>query len=223
MKKIFLLASLLFTFFGFTFAISQTVNETNGVNYGYIHSIYKTGTKYFLSVDYVQYYKWYEAVLARAEDGMIFWDLDMTFNQDYPTTSYTTNASGYRIATRAVKRTISAYLTRNGQRRINVLLWKMNNYTGTNSADLFNGFTQTERMIIWPAYDPATWWGWDYVRNTTTKLRKVQFGTSPRITVEGNILSLDELVTWAQHPTQLFLKVFLQRGKIEWFRVEYHP
>jgi hypothetical protein len=72
MKKLLLFLSMVFLFSGFTFAITQTVNETNGVNYGYLKNVYKSGNVYFLSVDYIQIYNSYEAAFARAEDGIIF-------------------------------------------------------------------------------------------------------------------------------------------------------
>ena len=223
MKKFFLLASIIFTFFWCTFAITQTVNETNGVNYGYLKNVYKTWNKYFLSVDYIQLYGWYEATLARAEDGEIFWSLPTDYNQNYPASYYITNQNGARIATKTIKKKITAYLVKNGKKWLDKILNKINSYTGDNSSDVFNALTEIERMIIGPSFDPDGGWWWNYIRNTNTQIRNIQFSPTAKITVEWNSMTLPGLVSWAQHPTQLLVKVFLKNKKIEWFRVEYHP
>jgi hypothetical protein len=52
----------------YTSAITQKINETDGINYGYISSVDVTGKK--LSIDYVQYYKdTREVAQAKLEDG----------------------------------------------------------------------------------------------------------------------------------------------------------
>ncbi len=214
MKKFLLLLCILLGISGYTFAITQTVNEKDGVNYWYIKDIYKKWSTYFLSVDYIQYYQWYEAALARAEDGVIFWDLSTDYIQNYPASYYTTDKNGERIATKAIKKKITSYLIKIGNKWFSKLI---------KNTD-FNKLSEIERMIIGPTYDPATWWGGgEYKRNINTKIRTIPFASSAKITVEWNSLSLDELVTWQKTPTQDFVKVFLKKWKIEWFRVEYHP
>jgi len=223
MKKILLLIALFFLSFWSTFAITQKVNETNGINYGYIKSIYSTGTKYFLSVDYIQIYNWYEAALARAEDGEIFWSLSTDYNQNYPVSYYTTNQNNIRVATKTIRKKITAYLVKIGKKWLSKMVNKINNYTWDNSADIFNTLTEIERMIIGPSFDPNGWWWRNYVRNTNTQIRTIPFSPTAKITVEWNTMTLDQLVEWAKNPTQLLVKVFLKSSKIEWFRVEYHP
>ena len=217
MKKFLSLFLILGVFFGCTFAITQTVNETNGVNYGYIRSVSNVGTKYYLSVDYVQFYQWYEAALARAEDGIIFGDLP--FYQDYPASYYTTNNAGERIATKTIRKTITNYLVKNGSKKFDGLIKKMANYTGMNVSTAFNRLTETERMIVWPSFSPANWRWAEYIRNTSTKLRKTQFSPTAKITVDTSILTLPQLVTWAKTSTNSLVKVFLKKGKIEWFKL----
>ncbi len=223
MKNFLLLISVFFVSLGFTFAISQPVNETNGVNYGYIKSIYKKWSNYILSVDYIQYYQSYEAALARAEDGVIFGDHPVDYNQNYPTSYFTTNSNGEKLATKVIRKKITAYLTKNGKKWREQLIAKLSNYEWPIPSTIFNSLTEVERMIVWPSFDPAIWWGWDYVRNTSTKIRNVQFSSSTKITVEGVSMSIEELFNWAKSPTQNLVKVFIKKGKIEWFRVEYHP
>lgn len=218
---------------GYTFAITQTVNEKDGVNYGYIKNIYKKWSIYFLSVDYIQYYQWYEAALARAEDGVIFGDLSIEYNQNYPKTYYTTTSSGKRIATKAIKNKVTTYLTKIGQKWYDALIKKINNYNDDflsnpqnyswNAVDILNKLPEIERIVALTSFDPATWWGGEYKRNTTTKLRTIAFSPSAKINVENKSLTLSELVTWQKNPTQKLVKVFLKKWKIEWFRIIYHP
>ena len=219
MKKFLSLFLILGVFFGCTFAITQTVNETNGINYGYIKSISNIGTKYYLSIDYIQYYQWYEAAVARAGDGIIFGDLSIDFNQNYPASYYTTNTAGERIATKAIRKTITKYLVKNGSKKFDSLIKKITNYTGTNISTIFNGLTETERMIVWASFSPAKWRWVEYIRNTNDKLRKIQFSPTTKITIDTGTLTLSQLVTWAQPATKALVKVFLTKGKIEWFRL----
>jgi hypothetical protein len=157
MKKLLSLLLTMFVFFGCTFAITQTVNETNGVNYGYIKGVSNVGTKYYLSVDYIQYYQSYEAALARAEDGIIFGDLSIDFNQNYSDYSYTINDDGQRFATKAIRKKIAAYLVKNGKKGYDKLIAKMTaSYIATISiSDVFNELSETERMIVGPSFSPA--------------------------------------------------------------------
>ena len=216
-----------FLFVGSTFAITQSVNEVNGVNYGLIAKdcVYKKWSTYYLSIDYVQYFNWYEAALARAEDGIIFWDLSTDFNQNFPSSYYTTKSDWQRVATSTTKKKITTYLKKIGEKWYDSLIKKMNsNYIGTvSSRDIFNGLTEMERMIVWPSFDPnGGRWG-TYIRNTSTKVRNIPFSKDAKITIEWSSMSLSQVYTWAQNPTQVFAKVYLQKGKILWFRVEYHP
>jgi len=221
-KLIILLVWFIFVSLGYTFAITQTVNETNGVNYGYIKNIYKKWTSYYLSVDYIQIYNWYEAALARAEDGVIFNSLSTDYNQNYPKSYYTSNKDGGRFATKTIRKKINTYLTKIGSNGLEKILNKLDTYTWSNWYEVFNNLPEIERMIVGPIYDPATWWG-NYIRNTNTKIRNIKFSTSAKIIVEDKNFSLDELVNWQKNPTQNLVKVFLKNSKIEWFRVEYHP
>jgi hypothetical protein len=77
-------------------------------------------------------------------------------------------------------------------------------------------------MILWPSFDPYSWWWLYYIRNTNTKIKNVPFSSSAKITVQGSSLSLEELLNWWDLQTQNLVKVFLNKWKIEWFRVEYH-
>lgn len=219
MKRFLSLAIILGIFFGCSFAITQTVNETNGVNYGYIKSISNVGTKYYLSVDYIQYYQGYEAALARAEDGVIFGDLSTDYNQNYPASYYTTTPDGHRLATKAIKKTITKYLVKNGSKKFDGLIKKMTNYTGTNVSTIFNGLTETERMIVWSSFSPAKWRWTEYIRNTNDKLRKTQFSPTAKVTVDTSTLTLSQLFTWAKTSPNSLVKVFLKKGKIEWFKL----
>ena len=215
--------SIIFLFLGHTFAITQTVNETNWINYGYIKNVYKKWATYFLSVDYIQIYQWYEAALARAEDGVILGSLSIKFNQSYPTSYYTTNSNGEIFATKTIRKKITAYLVKVGENGVGKILNKIDSYTWSDPWHGFNDLSEIERMIAWPFYDPAAGWSANYIRNTNTQIRNIPFSSTAKITVEGNTMTLPELVTWAQSPTQFLVKVFLKKGKIEWFRVEFHP
>lgn len=221
MKKILLLALVIFIGFGYSFAITQTVNETNGVNYGYIKDVYKRWSTYYLSVDYIQYYQWYEAALARIDDGIIFWDLSTMYDQDYNYKYYYVEEDGQRFSTQVAKKAVAAYL-KNGKKKFNTLIKRLND-NNWNPESVFNNLSEVERMVAWPSFDPATWWGGNYTRNTNTKIRNIPFASSATITVEWETMSLSWLLSRVQSPTQMLTKVFLKRGKIEWFRVEYQP
>lgn len=223
MKKLFLFMSILLISFWYTFAITQTVNETNWVNYGYLKGVYKKWSTYFLSVDYIQYYQSYEAALARAEDGFIIGSLSTDFNQNYPTSYYTTNSNGAILATKVIRKKLTAYLVKIGKKWREQFIAGFNNYDWTNQSEMFNSLTETKRMIAWPSFDPATWWGGNYIRNTSSKIRNIPFSSSAKITVEGTSMSLKDLLNRSKEPTQNLVKVFLRKGKIEWFRIEYHP
>ncbi len=224
MKKISLVLVTLFSlFFWCTFAITQKVNETNGINYGFIKNIYQTWSTYYLAIDYIQIYQWYDAALARAEDGEIFWTLSTDYNQNYPVKYYTTDQNSIRTATKTIRKKITAYLVKIGKKWLNKILNRINNYSWDNSAEVFNTLTEMERMIVGPSFDPATWWWWNYTRNTNPQIRTIPFSPSARIIVEEKTLTLSGLVAWQQNPTQRLVKIFLQWGKIEWFNVAYHP
>lgn len=73
MKKLLLLISVLLVSFWYTFAITQTVNETNWINYWYIKKVFQKNWSYYLNVDFIQVYGWSDSVLARIED----WDCNI--------------------------------------------------------------------------------------------------------------------------------------------------
>ena len=221
MKKFLSLFLILGVFFGCTFAITQTVNETNGINYGYIKNVYQSWALYYLAIDYVQIYTGYDAALARIEDGVIFGDLWTDYNQKYPTSSYTTDKNGARFATKTIRSRLQKYLTKAKRKSLKKVMVK-----GTDnwiSAAQFNKFSENDRMILAPSFDPDWWWGGNYLRNSSPTIRNIPFSPSAKITVEDKTLTLSGLVTWEQHPTQIMGKVFLQNWTIQGFRVEYHP
>jgi len=220
MKKLLFLISLIFVFSGYTFAITQTVNETNGVNYGYLKNVYIKWTTYYVSIDYVQLYMWYEAALARAEDGVIFGDLAINFNQNYPAKYYILQSNGEKLANKVIRKKINTYLVKIGKKGREKLIAKLNNYDWSNPSELFNTMTEIERMIAWPSFEPATWWSAKYIRNTNTQIRNIPFSPTAEISVEWNSMTLPELVTRSQMPSQNLVKVFLKKGKIEWFRID---
>lgn len=226
MKKFLLLMCILLGALGYTFAITQPVNEKNWVNYWYINDIYKKWSTYFLSVDYIQYYQWYEAALARAEDWVILWGLWNGANENYPKSYYTTDKNGNKFATKTIRKRITNYLTKIWSEWFKKLGMDMNTYSWAKIDDLFNSLSETERIIIGASYDPATWWGQkSYERNTNTKIRTIAFSPSAKISVEWKSISLNELVTWGKDPVSKLLvtKIFLKKSKIEWFRIEWHP
>lgn len=151
MKRLISLLMVFSLFASTTFAITQTVNEKDWINYGFIQKVYKKNFKYYVTVDYIQLYTWKEGLIASIED----WDCKISW---YTKKQLTDIANKSSLDTNGIPTNKTFYTPSSSWGDCEFMYYPPYDYIRNTNKKLRTYKIDTSKKTFWYCANDKEWW-----------------------------------------------------------------